>query len=221
MTRSNGRAAGLALAGTAALLGLLLLAGCPNRAKNAAGGGSDAASQAGSGQRDPAMMAKFQKFREEHKNTFALTELTGKLGRMERDGITPLTAAQAKSILDILTPLRTKEKLTQDEAKATIQQINAALTEAQLSALDKMPSGRNGMRQRNGQGGSGGQGGFRPGGQNGQGGQGGPNGAQGNRPRFDPDAMKDFNPFNPDKGGMGRGERMKAFFDMLEKKAKG
>jgi len=201
-----------------ALLGLLLLSGCPKKADTTTGTGGGANSQANAGQQmDPATREKFKKFMEDHKYAVQLMRTTGGIGRLEREGLTPLTSAQAKSILAVLNPLRTKDALSEDDAKAAIKGINAVMTEQQLNALDKMQANRH--RGGNGQGG-GGQAGA-PGGFGGPGaGQGGGQHRQGgNRMHFNTDD-KNFNPLNTTKD-QERGKHMQEFFDALEQKAKG
>lgn len=197
---------------------------------------------AGAGGGNPsAFREQMTQFREEHKYTFQLTGLVGGIDRMERDGKNKLTAAQAKQILGILQPLRAQPKLTQDQAKETIRALQPILTMDQRTEVGTLSARRGGGGNRGGgtggPGGSGGGfGGPGGGGQGGPGGgaQGGPGsggpggpGAQGrsggNRPPFDPAAMKDFNPFNPQSGGMGgprAAARWDEFFKTLEATAK-
>ena len=153
-------------------------------------------------------------FRAAHQETFALLRTVGNIGRMEHEGRTPLTPAQATSLLAVLTPLRTKTSLTQDEAKAVSEQITPILTAEQLAEIEKMPAPRAGGGQGNGGGNGGGM----------RAGAGGQGGAGGQRPRMDTEAMKDFNPFNPPAGSpmAERGAaRWQRFFDNLTKKANG
>lgn len=158
--------------------------------------------------------AAFQKFRDQHKYTFQLsTTLRSGLTEMERSKSTQLKPAQAKQLLGVLAPLRKKPKMTQDEAKATLQKVQKVLDGRQLTAVDKAlqasqrPRGGGGP----GAGGPGGAGGGRPGGGGpGGGGPGGPGG----RPSFDFNAMKNFNPLNPDKKNP-RYERTKEMNDKL------
>jgi hypothetical protein len=143
-------------------------------------------------------------FREAHKITFMLSRMAMNIGRLDTDTDAHLTPAQAKSILAVLTPLRSKTSLTEDDSKAAIMKLKAELTEKQLTEMGKMkqPPRRFGGGGQNG-----------PGGQMGQGGQ---------RPRFDPNAMKEFNPFNPKKGNpmaARSAKRLNALFAALEAKA--
>lgn len=167
-----------------------------------------------------AFREQMTKFREEHKYTFQLTRLVGNIGRMEQEGQNKLTAAQAKAMLGILQPLRKQPKLNQDDAKEVIRSLQAVLTMDQRTEINKMPERRSGGGNRGGgAGGPGGQGGGAPRGQGGQ--NGGRPGGQ--RPQLDPAAMKDFNPFNSQSGGMGgprAAARYDEFFKALEAKAK-
>lgn len=164
------------------------------------------------------MRERFTQFREEHKFTFQLTGLVGNIARLEREGANKLTAQQAKEILGIMQPLRSKEKLTQDDAKDTIRGLQRILTTAQRDEIAKMPE----MRRGSGPGGPGGagprgQGGSgAPGGSGGPGRPGGGNRQRGERPRFDPAAMKNFNPFNSSSTGP-TGARGAARWDTLMK----
>jgi len=163
--------------------------------------------------------AAFQKWRDQHKYTFQLrTMLTGGLAECERSKNTELKPAQAKSILAVLTPLRKQPKLTQDQAKGAIQKLQKVFDAKQLAAVDRSVQASQQRRGGFGGPGGGGPGGGGPGGPGGAGrppggggpgGPGGPGGAGrppggggpggGGPPAFDPAAMKDFNPFNPDK----------------------
>ncbi len=167
----------------------------------------------------------FQKFRDQHKYTFQLsTTLRSGLTEMERSKSTQLKPAQAKQLLGVLTPLRKKPKLTQEEAKSTIQKVQKVFDARQLSAVDKAIQAS--QRRRGGGGPGGGPGGGGPGGPGGGapggsgagrpggGGPGGPGGPGGGRPAFDFNAMKNFNPLNPDKKNP-RYERNKEMNDKL------
>ena len=148
------------------------------------------------------------------------------IGDIDRDPKYTLTPAQAKKVLGVLQPLRSKPKMTQDQAKSALKGLQPILTLAQRNAMARIPSGPGG---RSGGMGMGGPGGGRPGGGMGMGGPGGPGGAPGgnagNRPSFDPNAMKDFNPFYAKASGndfVARGaQRWNAFFAGLQARAKG
>ncbi len=182
---------------------------------------------------------KFVQFQETHKYTFQLMGLVGNIMRMERDGKTPLTAQQAKELLAVLQPLRKQEKLTQDDAKAAIRDVQRVLTEAQRNAIAAMPERDGGRRATGGGGGAGNGGGMRggpppgggapppggpgggPGGAPGGRGGAGGDGARGARPMMDPTTMQNFNPFyKPDGEDTGRmSRRWDTLFETLEKKA--
>ena len=202
----------------AACVGLYGLTGCANKSAqttaDTSGRGGGVQQGGGGGQ-----MAQF---RDEHKYTFMLMRMAEHIANMEKEQQTPLTQAQAATILQVLTPLRSKTSLSQDEAKATIRQLKPILTERQLTEIGKMKSSR--------QSGSGGatagagqDSGNAAGGQR-QGGQGrGGTGSGGQRPRMDPAQMKDFNPFNPPPGSpmAARAAHWQEFFDGLAQKAHG
>jgi hypothetical protein len=168
--------------------------------------------------------SQFAKFRDQHKYTFQLqTMVTGGLMEMERSPSTKLKAAQAKQVLTVLNPLRKQPKLTQDQARASIQKLQKAFDTKQLTAVDraiKSSQRRMAGGGRPGGGGPGGPGGGGPGGggpgfgggRPGGGGPGGPGGRSGGG--FDINRMKNFNPFNPDKASP-RYERSKERNDRL------
>lgn len=204
-----------------------LVTGCAKRTSQTPAASTSASSQQGAGAGNSAMTA----FREEHKYTFQLTSMMGGIGRLEQDTKAPLTPAQAKSILAVINPLKTQATLTQDQAKEAMRGIKEVLTEKQLTEIAKPQRqfGRgNGAGGGGGAPGGGGPGGGGPGGgAPGAGAQGGgraPGAGGGNRPAFDPEAMKNFNPFNQKASvpSMGRGgNRLQRTIDALEKKAQG
>jgi len=179
--------------------------------------------------------------------TFALVLGFFGIGRLEREGKTPLTSAQAKAILAVMTPLRTQQTLTPEQAEKVLTQIKAQLTKEQITAMETPRRGA-------------GPGGFgRPGGAGGQGGSGsmnnpggmhrpdwphtpdrtaGMNGGQppamreGDRPRghwsppggggqpgSPPARMVNFNPFSTAHENP-MSEHVQAIFSALEAKAK-
>ena len=149
---------------------------------------------------------QFSRTREKYKYTFQLMSMVRHIEEIDRNPKYKLTQDQAKQVLAILQPLRSKPKLTQDQAKEVLKRLKPVFTVTQLNAMAKI---RN----------------MRPVGQGGPGGQGRP-GAQGRRPRFDPDAMKDFNPFYTkvsadDEWAARRAERWNRFFKALDARAKG
>lgn len=84
--------------------------------------------------------------------TFALLRLFRGIGRLEEAGKTPLTAAQAKAVLAIMTPLRTQQTLTPEQAKAAADKLNAILTAEQRAAIDAFRPGRGNWGNRQGDG---------------------------------------------------------------------
>jgi hypothetical protein len=162
---------------------------------------------------------QFSKFQEQHKYTFQLMQMVHHIGIIDNDPKYALTATQAKQVLAVIKPLRTKPKLTEDQAKQALKDLKKIFKVDQLNAMARIkpPQHRPG-------GGQGGPGGFS--GQARPGGPGGPGGGQGNRPRFDANAMKDFNPFyskvdKKDPRSADRAKRWNEFFSALEKKAAG
>ena len=179
--------------------------------------------------------------------TFALVRGFFGIGRLEREGKTPLTPAQAKAILAVMTPLRTQPTLTPEQAEKVLAQIKAQLTKDQLTAMETprrwaRPGGVGGPGGAGGQGGAGSM--NNPGGMNRPDGQhrpdrtAGMNGGQppamreGDRPRghwsppggggqpgAPPVRIVNFNPFNT-KSDNPMNERTVAIFTALEAKAK-
>lgn len=178
----------------------------------------------------------------EFRDKFQLMRLQRGITQLNAKPETALTAAQAKKILAVLVPLRSKAKLSSEEAKTAVAKIQRVFTLAQVDAMSQMRPGgqRQGMGQRPGVNGGGnmgpgqnrqmGPGGQRPA-MNGAGpGQRGPNaGARnGNGMRnLDPNMMKDFNPLyvakpvkKDDKMAQDRAQRLNKFFASLKKIAK-
>lgn len=144
-------------------------------------------------------------FRERHKYTFQLMDTVRKMMEMEKDPKVALTKDQAKQVLNILKPLQKKEKLTQEEAKEVLKNLKKVLTAKQLTAMGKIKIQRPAQRPPTGER-------PRP-----------PEGAQ-PRPRFDPERMRNFNPFyiNPsDPRAKDRARPILQFLEDLERKAKG
>lgn len=160
---------------------------------------------------------QFAAMREKYKYTFQLMTMVRHIGDIDKDKKYTLTSSQAKQVLAILTPWRTKPKMTQDQAKDVMRKLKAVFTASQLNAMARIKPH---FGQGPGQGG-------RPGGP----GQGPPAGGQGRPPQgerrqFDPNAMKDFNPFytkfaKGDTRAEERAKRWDEFFAALSKKAKG
>lgn len=161
-------------------------------------------------------------FREQHKFTFELTELAGRIAAIDKDSKHTLSAAQAKQVLAVLQPLRSKPKLTQDQAKAAVAGLTKICTADQLKAMAKIdPRLRAGQKRpdagkpADGKPGVAKPAGDRP-----------PAGQRPNASRMDPKEMKDFNPFYVTKAAPGdqlaarRAQRWNDLFAALEKTAK-
>jgi hypothetical protein len=193
--------------------------------------------------------AAMEKFREDHKYTFQLTRMLRGFEELNKDASTALTATQAKGVLTLLKPWQTKPKMTQDDAKNLMKGIKKQLTVKQLNALSRVQDRGFGGGRGGPGGGPGGGGGFGgppggPGGGPAGGGFGGPPGGPGGGPagggfrgpggqggpgggrRFDPAAMKNFNPLlvqaDPNnRFQQRRVERNKRLFAMLAQRASG
>lgn len=168
----------------------------------------------------------FAQMREKYKYTFQLMQTVRHIGEIDKDPKYTLSPAQAKQVLAVLQPLRSKPKLTQDQAKSALIGLKKIFNVQQLNAMarikDRRPGGPGGQGRPGGGMGMGGPGG----GQGRPGGFGGPGGPGGNRPRFDPNKMKDFNPFYAkvkadDPMAAGRAKRTNEFFASLQSKASG
>ena len=161
---------------------------------------------------------QWSQMREKYKYTFQLMQMTRHIADIDKDPKYTLTKAQAKKVLVVLQPLRKKPKLTQDEAKSTLKKLKPIFTVKQLNAMAKIKPPHRGPGMSGG--GYGGQGGPPGGGPPG----GGQPGA--NRPNFDPNAMKDMNPFYSkvpagDEWAAHRAKRWNEFFTAMDNKAKG
>ncbi len=167
-----------------------------------------------------ARMRAWQKFRDSHKNVFALQRTVGALEELEKDKKTQLTKAQAQKILPVLKAWRGKPVMTDAQALKVNKQITAPLSLAQLKKVaasgdrrTRRPGGPGGF---NGTGGQPGAGGARAGAGN------RPRGNAGNAPRFDASrfpAPKEYNPLNPNTIPMERQRtRAKQSLDNLTKR---
>lgn len=153
-------------------------------------------------------------FREKYKYTFQLMQMVGHIQEIDKDKKYTLSADQAKKVLAVLNPLRSKPKLTQEQAKQALKDLKKIFNAGQLNAMARIKPkfASHGPGQGNGQ---------RPPGND----RGGP-GNGGERRHFNPNAMKDFNPFyapktkSDDKFAQDRSKRWNDFFSALEKKAK-
>jgi hypothetical protein len=153
-----------------------------------------------------AMFKKFQDWREKNKNLASFNRTIGAIAEFEKDKSTALTKDQAKKILAVLGPWKSKPIMTDSNAKDVLKQVGATFTPAQAKKLAQEMSKRQGF----GGGGGGGRpgGGGAPGGGGGFGGGGGrpggggaPGGGGGGmdmgamKKRFDT-MMKGYNPLN-------------------------
>lgn len=164
--------------------------------------------------------SQYSQMREKYKYTFQLMQMTRHMMEIDKDPKYTFTKAQAKKMLGVLKPLRSKPKLTQEQAKSVLKSLKPIFTVKQLNAMAKIRPPSHGGFNRRGGGYGGNQGSPGVGGSPG----GGQPGA--NRPRFDMNAMKDFNPFYSkakpgDEFAAQRVKRWNQFFTTLEKKAKG
>jgi len=66
---------------------------------------------------------------------FRLVRTMLSIGIMEEAGKTPLTPAQAKSVLAVVEPLRDQETLDPQQAESAVQKINEILTDEQKAAI--------------------------------------------------------------------------------------
>lgn len=182
-----------------------------------------------------AMFKKFQEWRDKNKNLASVNRTIGAIAEFEKDKTTALTKDQAKKILAVLGPWKSKPIMTDANAKDMLKQVGATFTPAQAKKLAQVMS-----EQRGGWGGGGGGmrgGGGAPGGGGGRPGGGGAPGGGGGRPgggmQMDPAAMKKrfdtmmkgYNPLNfstiPDSPMKERSIKpVKDALAALDKKAK-
>lgn len=172
------------------------------------------AQTSGSGRAQRQNGGHFSAMREKYKYTFQLMRMTGHIAEIDKNKKHTLTPAQAKQVLFVLKPLREKPKLTQDQAKQALKKLEKIFTASQLNAMAKIKP-----RLRQGQGPRMAGDGQRQG----MGNNGRDNGNREHR-RWDPNAMKDFNPFytkapKGDERVEVRAKRWNEFFNNLEKKA--
>ena len=153
--------------------------------------------------------SQFSAMREKYKYTFQLMTMVRHIEEVNKDKKYTLTSTQAKKMLAIFTPWRSKPKMTQDQAKGVARKLKTVLTVNQLNAMARIKPhvGRGPDRGRG------------PGG-------GPPRDPQAGGRHFDPNAMKDFNPFyskvpKGDTRAAERAKRWNEFFAALQKKAKG
>jgi hypothetical protein len=169
--------------------------------------------------------------RQNFQYTFQLMRTVMRTEELNRDPKHSLTPNQAKQVLAILKPFRSKPTLTQNQAKQAVTSLKKIFTDSQLKVMNNMQSGfRQPGQQRGGQ---------RPGGERPMRAPGSPNGNRpsmpgrnpsenarpAGRPGNPPSPMKDFNPFYtkpgaPDQRSAQMGKRWDQFFNELEKKSK-
>lgn len=184
----------------------------------------------GGGGPSPEMMSMFKKmgeWREKNKNLFNVGRTMGALAEFEKDKTTALTKDQAKKILAVVGPWKSKPVMTDANAKDLLKQVGATFTPAQAKKLAQIA--KEAAARRGGFGGGGGA----PGGGGGRPGGGAPGGGGGGGMQMDPAAMKKrmdammkgFNPLNfatiPDSPMKERSTKpVKDGMAALEKKAK-
>lgn len=190
----------------------------------------------GGGGPSPEMMAMFKKmgeWRDKNKNLFSVGRTMGALAEFEKDKTTALTKDQAKKIMAVVGPWKSKPVMTDANAKDLLKQVGATFTPAQAKKLAQLA--KEAEARRGGFGGGGGRpggGGGAPGG-GAPGGGGGRPGGGGGGMQMDPAAMKKrmdammkgFNPLNfstiPDSPMKERSTKpVKDGLAALEKKAK-
>lgn len=154
-------------------------------------------------------MKAWMDFQQKHPNYRALSRTFGGLGRLMDDAKLKLNKAQAKSVLTIIGPWRSKPVMSDAQAKAVNDQLTKVLNAAQVAKLKEGrggPGGPGGPGGRPGEGGQGGFGGGRPpqggtpqgGPPQGGGGQRGGQGGQGGfRMNGQMPTPKEYNPLNP------------------------
>ncbi|WP_395140066.1 hypothetical protein [Armatimonas sp.] len=171
---------------------LLLAISGAVRAQGPPGGGMGGAAPS------PEMMAMFKKFgewRDKNKSLSSVNRTLGALAEFEKDPKTALTKDQAKKILSVVGPWKSKPIMTDANAKDMLKKVGATFTPQQAKKLAQIMSerggmGGGGMRM----GGGGAPGGGAPGGGGGAPGGGGMDMAV-MKKRFDT-MMKGYNPLN-------------------------
>lgn len=79
--------------------------------------------------------------REEHPNSFALTDLIQDLGRLQGEENVGLSKSQAAKLKGLLTGLAKTDQITEQEAGQHKEQIDGVLTPDQKTALEEDESG--------------------------------------------------------------------------------
>jgi hypothetical protein len=141
---------------------------------------------------------------------FQLMRLVQNVGKLDKGNKGHLSADQAKSILNIVQPLRKQTSLTRDQAQDALGKINGLLTEEQKTLVDAMKPDKN----KHGMGGGGSHhfSGNEPSEQSGEhhhfNGGGMANGGG---------MTEDFNPFNPPKDAPMAKDLAKQWNDLFNK----
>ncbi|MEN6357092.1 MAG: hypothetical protein ABFD83_08425 [Armatimonadota bacterium] len=73
------------------------------------------------------------------RSSFDLVRVVMDIGRLEESKKDSVTASQAKAILAIVNPLRSRKTLDAAQAKAAASKLNAILTSAQKKAISERP----------------------------------------------------------------------------------
>jgi hypothetical protein len=81
------------------------------------------------------MSSQWEEAQKKYPGTMALFRAVGGLRDLQEDGKEPLSSAQAKAVVPILQSLKSKEKLTQEEAKKVADRINGYLTPTQQEII--------------------------------------------------------------------------------------
>ncbi len=160
----------------------------------------------------PALMAKFKawgKYMEQHKKLTALGDQISKIGKLNDDPANALDKAQAGKMLALLSPVKSKAILTDDEASVLNKKIGNLLTVKQIKALTLIESPSEKWKKGGAGGGRGGAGGGMP-----------------DANKFPDPPAHGWNPLNGETFPMAMArpmvkQGMQQFFAGLEKRAKG
>ena len=151
------------------------------------------------------MSPEWKKYNEQHKHLRELSQLMGKVERLNQDDENKFTKPQSAKLLSLLSKNSAKKSLTEDDASALIKSINGLMTTKQIKKMTTFTDMRGG-RPGGGAGAPGG--GGRPGGGGPPGGFGGgrPGGGPPGGGAFKmPEVPKTgYNPLNPDTIPMER-----------------
>lgn len=83
------------------------------------------------------------------RSSFELMRTVMEISRLEESKKDSITSSQAKAILAVINPLRSKKTLNETQAKTAASKLNAILTASQKKAISELP--RMGMRRPEGQ----------------------------------------------------------------------